>query len=193
MELAEDKETRNRLIEQNRGLVFYIASQYGHSVDESDELAGAGMLGLIKAADTFRPEKKLKFATYAVPCIRNEILMLLRRNKKHKRDISMNSIVGADEDGNELHLSDILGTEPGVVARRSEEEADREMLLSAINSLPERERILIVLLYGLDRQGCDGRTQMEVGRRLGISGSYVSRIRKHALQHLRREYMRLAE
>ena len=189
---AKDKEARNKLIEGNQGLVLFVANQYAGSGVEFEDLASIGMVGLIKAADTFRPEKKIKFATYAVTCIRNEIRMYFRQSQKYKKEISLNSVLGIDEEGNELHLFDIMETGSDDISRRLEDADDRAMLMSAIKSLPERERILIVLLYGLDRQGCDGRTQLEVGKRLGISGSYVSRIRKRALQHLRRECIRLA-
>lgn len=189
---AKDKGARNKLIEENQGLVLFVANQYAGSGVEFEDLFSIGMVGLIKAADTFRPEKKIKFATYAVTCIRNEIRMYFRQSQKYKKEISLNSVLGIDEEGNELHLFDIMETGSDDISRRLEDADDRAMLMSAIKSLSERERILIVLLYGLDRQDCDGRTQLEVGRRLGISGSYVSRIRKRALQHLRRECMRLA-
>ena len=182
---------RNRLIEHNLRLVVFIARKFENTGVQAEDLISIGTIGLIKAVNTFNPEKKIKLATYASRCIENEILMYLRRSCKLKLEVSLDEPLNVDWDGNELLLSDILGTDEDEVCRSLEDDAEKRMLLEAVESLEGREKEIIRLRFGL----ADGReyTQKEVAELLGISQSYISRLEKRILTRLRRELQRLLQ
>ena len=184
-----DDAARRRLIEHNLRLVAHIARKYTVPGCDADDLVSIGAIGLIKAVSTFRPESGATLSTYASRCIENEILMCLRASQKRKNDVSLEEPVGSDSDGNEITLMDMLGTEPDAVT----DEVDRRITLSRVRrivreKLPERERIVLEMRYGLLDGEC--RPQYEVAEKLGISRSYVSRIEKKAIQTLERELRR---
>ena len=185
----DDDAARRRLIEHNLRLVAHIARKYTVPGCDADDLVSIGAIGLIKAVSTFRPESGATLSTYASRCIENEILMCLRASQKRKNDVSLEEPVGSDSDGNEITLMDMLGTEPDAVT----DEVDRRITLSRVRrivreKLPERERIVLEMRYGLLDGEC--RPQYEVAEKLGISRSYVSRIEKKAIQTLERELRR---
>ena len=184
-----DPKARGELIEHNLRLVVYIARRFENTGVNLEDLISIGTIGLIKAVETYRPEKNIKLATYASRCIENEILMYLRKNAARRGEVSFDEPLNTDWDGNELLLSDILGTEPDIVLRPIEANADCQMLLAALATLSQREREIITLRYGLG--GRREQTQKEVADRLGISQSYISRLEKRSLQRLRRELQRL--
>ena len=184
-----DPKARGELIEHNLRLVVYIARRFENTGVNLEDLISIGTIGLIKAGETYRPEKNIKLATYASRCIENEILMYLRKNAARRGEVSFDEPLNTDWDGNELLLSDILGTEADIVLRPIEADADCQMLLTALATLSQREREIITLRYGLG--GRREQTQKEVADRLGISQSYISRLEKRSLQRLRRELQRL--
>lgn len=180
---------RSALIEHNLRLVVYIAKKFENTGVTVEDLISIGTIGLIKAVNTFDASKKIKLATYASRCIENEILMFLRRTSKHKMEVSIDEPLNVDWDGNELLLSDILGTEPDIVNKNIEAETEKELLRSALSKLNEREREIMQLRFGLE--GNSEQTQKEVADRLGISQSYISRLEKRIIKRLRKEIGRL--
>lgn len=185
-ELSHNNEkTKNILIERNLRLVVYIARKFENTGVGVEDLVSVGTIGLIKAVNTFNPEKKIKLATYASRCIENEILMYLRRNSKVKAEISFYEPLNIDWDGNELLLSDILGTENDIVYNLIEDEVDRELLFTAMQNLSKREKEIVQLRFGL--QGYKEKTQKEVADMLGISQSYISRLEKKIIKRLKKE------
>lgn len=182
---AENEKTKSILIERNLRLVVYIARKFENTGVGVEDLVSVGTIGLIKAVNTFNPEKKIKLATYASRCIENEILMYLRRNSKVKAEISFYEPLNIDWDGNELLLSDILGTENDTVYNLIEDEVDRELLFTAMKNLSNREKEIVQLRFGL--QGYKEKTQKEVADMLGISQSYISRLEKKIIKRLKKE------
>ncbi len=180
---------KSRLIERNLRLVVYIARRFENTGVGIEDLISIGTIGLIKAINTYQPAKKIKLATYASRCIENEILMHLRKTTNLKSEVSFDEPLNTDWDGNELLLSDILGTESDLVVRPIEEDVDRKLLTDALEKLEERERRIITMRFGLD--GRPERTQKEVADSLGISQSYISRLEKRIIARLKREILRL--
>ena len=176
---------RNTLIERNLRLVVYIARKFENTGVGVEDLISVGTIGLIKAVNTFNPEKKIKLATYASRCIENEILMYLRRNSKVKAEVSFYEPLNIDWDGNELLLSDILGTENDTVYNLIEDEVDKQLLFLALRNLNEREKEIVRLRFGLS--GNSEKTQKEVADILGISQSYISRLEKKIINRLKKE------
>ena len=177
------------LIEHNLRLVVYIARRFENTGINVEDLISIGTIGLIKAINTYNPEKKIKLATYASRCIENEILMYLRKSSSQRGEVSLDEPLGSDWDGNELLLSDVLGTDPDAVMRPLEEDADREMLALAIGRLNEREREIVVMRFGLNGGG--EKTQKEVADLMGISQSYISRLEKRIINRLRKEMTKM--
>ena len=190
LERATEEEARQELIEHNLRLVVYIARRFENTGINIEDLISIGTIGLIKAVGTYRAEKNIKLATYASRCIENEILMYLRKNACRKGEISFDEPLNTDWDGNELLLSDVLGTEADIVMRPIEEDVDRELLFHAIGLLPPRERQIITMRFGLG--GGRERTQKEVADVLGISQSYISRLEKRIISRLKKEILRLS-
>lgn len=186
---AGDNAVRTVLIERNLRLVVYIARKFENSGVSIEDLVSIGTIGLIKAVNTFDPAKKIKLATYASRCIENEILMYLRRNSKTKAEISFDEPLNVDWDGNELLLSDVLGTDNDIIYKNIEEEIEKKLLHAALNKLSGRERKIMELRFGLGN-GIE-RTQKEVADLLGISQSYISRLEKKIIKRLKREIHRL--
>lgn len=184
-----DPTVRDILIERNLRLVVYIARKFENTGVGIEDLVSIGTIGLIKAVNTFDPQKKIKLATYASRCIENEILMYLRRNNKTRSEVSFDEPLNIDWDGNELLLSDVLGTEIDIISRPLEEEVDRQLLHLAMGRLSDREKLIMQLRFGLDN-GVE-KTQKEVADRLGISQSYISRLEKRIIRRLRKEFCRL--
>ena len=180
---------RNRLIEHNLRLVVFIARKFENTGVQAEDLISIGTIGLIKAVNTFDPEKKIKLATYASRCIENEILMYLRRSCKLKLEVSLDEPLNVDWDGNELLLSDILGTDGEEVSRDLEDEVDRRLLRAALGRLDPRERRIVEMRFGLKEQ--PPRTQKQVADEMGISQSYISRLEKRIMDHLKREILRM--
>ena len=181
--LAQDDGTiRATLIERNLRLVVFIARKFENTGVALEDLISIGTIGLIKAVNTFDPAKKIKLATYASRCIENEVLMFLRRNSRTKVEVSLDEPLKTDWDGNELLLSDVLGTDPDVVYRSMEENAERQMLFAALSRLPPREQKIMTLRFGLG--GRPEMTQKEVADQMGISQSYISRLEKRILSRL---------
>ena len=189
--LAEDSEkARSVLIEHNLRLVVYIAKKFDNTGIGVEDLISIGTIGLIKAINTFNPTKNIKLATYASRCIENEILMYLRRNNKTKLEVSIDEPLNVDWDGNELLLSDILGTDEDVIYKDIESEVERKLLLKAIDKLTEREKTIINLRFGLGTKDGKEMTQKEVAELLGISQSYISRLEKKIMKRLKKELIR---
>lgn len=186
----EQEQGRRLLIEHNLRLVVYIAKKFENTGINVEDLISIGTIGLIKAINTFKPDKKIKLATYASRCIENEILMVLRRNSRTKGEVSIDEPLNVDWDGNELLLSDVLGTEADVVMRPIEEDVERDLLAAAINVLSPREKQIITLRFGLG--GGKEQTQKEVADQLGISQSYISRLEKRIISRLKKEILRLS-
>jgi RNA polymerase sporulation-specific sigma factor len=180
-----DESIRAILIERNLRLVVYIARKFENTGVNVEDLISVGTIGLIKAVNTFDPEKKIKLATYASRCIENEILMYLRRNSKTKTEISFYEPLNIDWDGNELLLSDILGTDSDVVYNLIEDEVDKQLLVIAMSRLNDREKEIVQLRFGLN--GFQEKTQKEVADMLGISQSYISRLEKRIIKRLKKE------
>ena len=187
---AHDEEARKLLIEHNLRLVVYIAKKFDNTGIGVEDLISIGTIGLIKAINTFNPMKNIKLATYASRCIENEILMYLRRNNKTKLEVSIDEPLNVDWDGNELLLSDILGTDEDIIYKDIEDEVERKLLLKAVDKLSERERTIINLRFGLGSSNGEELTQKEVAELLGISQSYISRLEKKIMKRLKREMMR---
>lgn len=183
----EEAEAKSMLIERNLRLVVYIAKKFDNTGVGVEDLISIGTIGLIKAINTFAPDKKIKLATYASRCIENEILMYLRRTNKTKMEVSIDEPLNVDWDGNELLLSDILGTDEDVIYRDIEDEVDRKMLRKALAVLTPRERLIIELRFGLNSENGEEMTQKEVADLLGISQSYISRLEKKIIKRLKRE------
>ena len=184
----EDANARSVLIEHNLRLVVYIAKKFDNTGVGVEDLISIGTIGLIKSVNTYNPDKNIKLATYASRCIENEILMYLRRNNKTKLEVSIDEPLNVDWDGNELLLSDILGSDNDVVSREMEENDERQILRGAVSELKPRERIIIEMRYGLN--GRREMTQKEVADLLGISQSYISRLEKRIMQRLKKEFIR---
>ena len=187
----EDVEIKSVLIERNLRLVVYIARKFENTGVNVEDLISIGTIGLIKAINTFRTDKKIKLATYASRCIENEILMYLRRNTRAKTEVSIDEPLNVDWEGNELLLSDILGTDVDVISRDLEDEVDRDLLNKALDKLSKREKRIVELRFGLHTGG-EEKTQKEVADLLGISQSYISRLEKKIISRLRREMSRMA-
>lgn len=185
------REIKKILIEHNLRLVVYIARKFENTGIGMEDLISIGTIGLIKAINTFNPEKKIKLATYASRCIENEILMYLRRTNKLKIEISIDEPLNVDWDGNELLLSDILGTESDIIYRNIEDEVDKTLLKQALLKLSEREREIVELRFGFKSQGKE-KTQKEVADLLGISQSYISRLEKKIILRLKKEINRMS-
>ena len=175
------------LIEHNLRLVVYIAKKFDNTGVGVEDLISIGTIGLIKSINTFNPEKNIKLATYASRCIENEILMYLRRNNKTRLEVSIDEPLNVDWDGNELLLSDILGTDEDVIYRVIEIEVEKKLLMKAIDKLSERERTIINLRFGLNTPDGQELTQKEVAALLGISQSYISRLEKKIMKQLKKE------
>lgn len=186
----DDFETKSVLIEHNLRLVVYIAKKFENTGIGIEDLISIGTIGLIKSINTFKPEKNIKLATYASRCIENEILMYLRRNNKTKFEISFDEPLNVDWDGNELLLSDILGTEEDVIYKGIEEQVDKKLLKIAIEKLNDREKTIVELRFGLNNYG-EEMTQKEVADLLGISQSYISRLEKKIIKRLQKEIIRM--
>jgi RNA polymerase sporulation-specific sigma factor len=184
---AEDIPAKTTLIERNLRLVVYIARKFENTGIHVEDLISIGTIGLIKAINTFRADKKIKLATYASRCIENEILMYLRRNNKTKLEVSIDEPLNVDWDGNELLLSDILGTDEDVIYKDIENEVERKLLLKAIRKLSEREQTIINLRFGLGTPDGNEMTQKDVAQLLGISQSYISRLEKKIMKRLKKE------
>ena len=185
-----DEAARQELIEHNLRLVVYIARRFENTGINIEDLISIGTIGLIKAVGTYRTDKNIKLATYASRCIENEILMYLRKNANRKGEVSFDEPLNTDWDGNELLLSDVLGTDEDVVMRPIEEDVDRSLLAQAISTLSPREKEIITLRFGLG--GGKEQTQKEVADRLGISQSYISRLEKRIINRLKKEILRLS-
>ncbi|HEY8361503.1 MAG TPA: RNA polymerase sporulation sigma factor SigE [Tissierellaceae bacterium] len=186
--MKEDESVKSILIERNLRLVVYIARKFENTKVSIEDLISIGTIGLIKAVNTFEPDKNIKLATYASKCIENEILMYLRRTSKTKAEISLDEPLNTDWDGNELLLSDILGTDGDIIFKNIESEIDRVLLNQAISKLSGRERMIIELRFGL-HTGKE-KTQKEVADLLGISQSYISRLEKRIIKRLRKEMVK---
>ncbi len=185
-----EEQARSTLIERNLRLVVYIARRFENTGINIEDLISIGTIGLIKAINTYRTDKNIKLATYASRCIENEILMYLRKNASQRGEVSLDEPLNTDWDGNELLLSDVLGTEADTVMRPIEDDVDRQLLSAAIDKLPEREREIIVLRFGL--RGRQEQTQKEVADKLGISQSYISRLEKRIIDRLKREILKMS-
>ena len=185
-----DEGVKSQLIERNLRLVVYIARRFENTGVGIEDLISIGTIGLIKAVGTYRTDKNIKLATYASRCIENEILMFLRKNAGRRVEVSFDEPLNTDWDGNELLLSDVLGTEADVVMRPLEDDVDLCLLASALDTLSPREREIITLRFGLG--GGKEQTQKEVADRLGISQSYISRLEKRIIQRLKKEILRLS-
>ncbi len=185
---TDSENVKRTLTEHNLRLVVYIAKRFENTGVGIEDLISIGTIGLIKAVNTYNPEKKIKLATYASRCIENEILMFLRKTSSQKNEISFDEPLNTDWDGNELLLSDILGTEPDSVIRPIEDETDRELLARALLHLDEKEQLIIKMRFGL--YGETERTQKEVADLLGISQSYISRLEKRIIGRLKTEMLK---
>ena len=185
-----DAQAKSKLIEHNLRLVVYIAKKFDNTSVGVEDLISIGTIGLIKAINTYDPEKKIKLATYASRCIENEILMYLRRNNKTRMEVSIDEPLNVDWDGNELLLSDILGTEEDAIYKNLENEAEKKVLIRAIGRLSGREQMIIRMRFGLGTEDGEEKTQKEVADMLGISQSYISRLEKKIMQRLRREMVK---
>ena len=187
---VSDAEAKHTLIEHNLRLVVYIARKFDNTGVGVEDLISIGTIGLIKAINTFNPVKNIKLATYASRCIENEILMYLRRNSKTKMEVSIDEPLNVDWDGNELLLSDILGTDEDVISRRLEDEVEISLLSKAISKLSPREQTIIRLRFGLGKDNSTEKTQKEVADFLGISQSYISRLEKRIMKRLKKEIVK---
>ena len=185
---AGEKGVANRLIEHNLRLVVYIARRFENTGAGLEDLVSIGTLGLIKAINTFCADKNIKLATYASRCIENEILMYIRKISNQKMEISLDEPINMDYDGNELLLSDILGTDEDMILRPLEDDVDLRVLRQALRELPGREREIVLMRYGLE--GRKELTQKEVAQKMGISQSYISRLEKRIMERLKKELIR---
>ena len=183
-----DEGAKQKLVEHNLRLVVYIARRFENTSINLEDLISIGTIGLMKAVSTYRLEKKIKLATYASRCIENEILMYIRKTANQKAEVSLDEPINLDCDGNELLLSDILGTEEDMILRPLEEDVDRHVLRQALKTLPPREQEIVYLGFGLE--GRKEMPQKEVAQEMGISQSYISRLEKRILLRLRKEFLR---
>ncbi len=183
-----DEQAKQRLIEHNLRLVVFISRRFENTGVNLEDLISIGTIGLIKAISTYRREKNIKLATYASRCIENEILMHIRKISGQKAEVSLDEPINMDYDGNELLLSDILGTDEDLVMRPLEDDVDLHLVRQAVRDLPERERDIVSMRFGLG--GRQELTQKEVAQKLGISQSYISRLEKRIMQRLRKEILR---
>ena len=184
-----DGAAKKLLIEHNLRLVVYIARRFENTGIHLEDLISIGTIGLMKAMDTYRLDRKIKLATYASRCIENEILMYIRKTAREKSEVSLDEPINMDGDGNELLLGDILGTDEDVVFKPLEEAVDLCVLRQTLRQLPQRERELINMRYGLE--GCRELTQKEAAQKMGISQSYISRLEKRIIQRLKKEFIRM--
>lgn len=184
-----DEEAKSMLIEHNLRLVVYIAKKFDNTGVGVEDLISIGTIGLIKGINTFKPDKNIKLATYASRCIENEILMYLRKNNKTKLEVSIDEPLNVDWDGNELLLSDILGTDEDVISKGIESEVEKKLLYKAIEKLNHREKVIVEMRYGLNNKDGEEMTQKEVADSLGISQSYISRLEKKIIKRLKREIL----
>ncbi|EDR86296.1 RNA polymerase sporulation sigma factor SigE [Bacillus anthracis] len=184
-----DQAARSLLIERNLRLVVYIARKFENTGINIEDLISIGTIGLIKAVNTFNPEKKIKLATYASRCIENEILMHLRRNNKNRSEVSFDEPLNIDWDGNELLLSDVLGTDDDIITKDLEATVDRHLLMKALHQLNDREKQIMELRFGL--AGGEEKTQKDVADMLGISQSYISRLEKRIIKRLRKKFNKM--
>ena len=185
-----DLEAKKELTLRNMRLVAHVAKKYQNSDEDMEDLISIGTIGLIKAINTFDPVKNIKLATYASRCIENEILMYLRRNNKTKLEVSIDEPLNVDYDGNELLLSDVLGTEEDIIYRGIESEVEEQLLREAIKKLSGRERTIVELRFGLGTKNGEEMTQKEVADLLGISQSYISRLEKKIMKRLKKEIVK---
>ena len=192
LESEEREKAKSTLVEHNLRLVVYIAKKFDNTGISVEDLISIGTIGLIKAINTFNTGKNIKLATYASRCIENEILMYLRKNNKVKMEVSIDEPLNVDWDGNELLLSDILGTEEDSVYKNMEDEANRQMLRQAMKNLSAREKVIIDLRFGLNSRDGKEKTQKEVADMLGISQSYISRLEKKIMRRLRTEILKFS-
>ena len=183
-----EEQAKRTLVEHNLRLVVYIARRFENTGIPLEDLISIGTIGLMKAISTYRLDKKIKIATYASRCIENEILMFIRKTAKEKTEVSLDEPINMDGDGNELLLGDILGTEEDVVLKPLEEDVDLTVLRQSLKELPQRERELINMRFGLE--GCREVTQKEAAQQMGISQSYISRLEKRILLRLRKDFIR---
>ena len=183
-----DEGAKQRLVEHNLRLVVYIARRFENTGVNLEDLISIGTIGLIKAIGTYRLDKKIRLATYASRCIENEILMHIRKIAPQKAEVSLNEPINMDGEGNELQLGDILGTDEDMILRPMEDDVDLRLLRQAVRELPEREKQIVTMRFGLNGQ--PERTQKEVAQLMGISQSYISRLEKRIMQKLRKEILR---
>ncbi len=190
--LATDEcgQAKTTLIERNLRLVVYIAKKFDNTGVGVEDLISIGTIGLIKSINTFDPDKNIKLATYASRCIENEILMYLRRNSKTKMEVSIDEPLNVDWDGNELLLSDVLGTEDDIISKNIEDEVEKKILIKAVSKLSQRERTIVELRFGLNNENGEELTQKEVADLLGISQSYISRLEKKIIGRLKKEIVK---
>ena len=187
---AGDLSARNILVEYNLRLVAHIVKKYQTGNRSTEDLISIGTIGLIKAVNTYRSDKNIKLATYASRCIENEILMHLRKTAPQKSEVSFDEPLNTDWDGNELLLSDILGTDEDLIMKPIEDDVDRRLLMDAVNTLSAREKEIITLRFGLGGQ--EEKTQKEVADRMGISQSYISRLEKRIIARLKKEILKMS-
>ena len=187
----QEKEAKAALIEHNLRLVVYIAKKFDNTSVGVEDLISIGTIGLIKSVNTYNPTKNIKLATYASRCIENEILMYLRRNNKTKMEVSIDEPLNVDWDGNELLLSDILGTDDDIIYKDLEHEVDKKLLMRAMTTLTEREKMIIELRFGINQKEGEEKTQKEVADLLGISQSYISRLEKKIIKRLKKEMIKM--
>ena len=187
---GQEEEAKSVLIEHNLRLVVYIAKKFDNTGVGVEDLISIGTIGLIKGINTFKPDKNIKLATYASRCIENEILMYLRKNNKTKLEVSIDEPLNVDWDGNELLLSDILGTDEDVISKGIESEVEKKLLYKAIEKLNHREKVIVEMRYGLNNKDGEEMTQKEVADSLGISQSYISRLEKKIIKRLKREILK---
>ena len=190
LDTKRSEEAKALLIERNLRLVVYIAKKFDNTGVGVEDLISIGTIGLIKSINTFNPGKNIKLATYASRCIENEILMYLRRNHKTRMEVSIDEPLNVDWDGNELLLSDILGTDEDVISKGIESEVEKKLLYKAIEKLNHREKVIVEMRYGLNNKDGEEMTQKEVADSLGISQSYISRLEKKIIKRLKREILK---
>jgi len=183
-----DEAAKKLLIERNLRLVVFIAKRFENTGINLEDLISIGTIGLIKAVGTYKRDKNIKLATYASRCIENEILMYIRKTSNQKNEISLDEPINMDYDGNELLLSDILGTDEDMILRPLEDDVDLKLLQEAVDALPDREKQIIIMRFGL--KGRQELTQKEVAQKMGISQSYISRLEKRIMMRLRKEILR---
>ena len=191
LDTDQHQEAKAILIEHNLRLVVYIAKKFDNTGVGVEDLISIGTIGLIKAINTFNPVKNIKLATYASRCIENEILMYLRRNSKTRMEVSIDEPLNVDWDGNELLLSDILGTDEDIIYKDLEHEVDKKLLTRAMTILTDREKMIIELRFGINQKEGKEKTQKEVADMLGISQSYISRLEKKIIKRLKREMIKM--